>query len=94
MLVLHDKVLLKGSIIVETKIWKIRDKKRYPDGLKYSLFAVFQEEILVGYDNHYPKGHHKHMDGQESEYEFSTLEKLRNNFKTDLEIQIIRKGIE
>tara|TARA_Y100000590_G_scaffold112202_1_gene127980 strand:- start:1689 stop:1985 length:297 start_codon:yes stop_codon:yes gene_type:complete len=92
-LVLHDKVLLKGNVIVETKIWEISDKKRYPDGLKYSLFAIFQGEVLVGYDNHHPKGHHRHIDGQEFKYKFSTLEKLKNDFKADLEVQMARKGI-
>jgi hypothetical protein len=93
-LVLHERVLLKGSVIVETKIWKVEDRNRYPDGFKYSLFAVHHGEVLVGYDNHHPKSHHRHIDGREMEYAFSTLEKLKNDFRADLEVRMARKGIE
>ena len=91
-LVFHNKVLLPSGIIVEAKIWRIRDLKRYPQGYKYSLFGVYNGEVVVGYDNHYPKGPHYHIGPQEYRYKFSTVEKLKYDFKKSLQQQIKNKG--
>ena len=92
-MVLHDKVLLNNGVITEIKIWEIADKTHYPDHYKYSLYAVYNREVLVGYDNHYPKGHHRHIDNKEESYNFTTLENLKNDFKSDVEIQIAKRGL-
>ena len=41
--------------------------------------------MLVGYDNHAPKGHHRHFGGKEEAYEFVGIDKLRADFSRDLE---------
>ena len=92
-LVLHNKVLLRHGVIVEMKIWDVRGNIRYPDNYKYSLFAVYGDEILIGYDNHHPKGRHRHTDNKEESYNFTTLENLKNDFKSDLEIEIAKRGL-
>lgn len=92
--VLKTKVVLRNGVIVEMRIWEVSsDLARYPDGFKYSLYAVFNGKVLVGYDNHPPKGHHRHVGGRETEYVFSSLEKLRNDFRADLEDQMSREGL-
>jgi hypothetical protein len=93
-LLLHNKVLLKSGVIVESKIWRVVGDSRYQEGLKYSLFAVRGGEIIVGYDNHHPKGHHRHIGDSESVYNFTTLEKLKNDFKADLEVELAGRGLE
>jgi len=90
---LQTKVILSNGVIVEMKIWDIFEDERYPDGLKYSLYATFDGKILVGYDNHHPKGHHRHLGGIEVSYVFSGLDQLKNDFKSDLERQMIREGL-
>ena len=90
---MHDKVLLQNGVIVEIKIWRINDRVRYPDRYKYSLYAIYNHEVLVGYDNHYPKGHHRHFDSIEESYNFTTLENLKNDFKSDIETQIAKRGL-
>ena len=93
-MVLHEKVLLRSGTIVETKVWSVgRGDKRYPDGLRYSLYAIHGDEILVGYDNHYPKGHHRHIAGKEGSYNFTSLENLRNDFKSDLDVELAKRGL-
>lgn len=92
-LIMHDKVMLACGVIVEIKVWQIPDDERYPNHYKYSLYAVYDGDILVGYDNHYPKGHHRHLDGKEEHYNFTTLESLKNDFKSDLELQIAKRGL-
>lgn len=91
--VLRTKVLLKNGVIVEMKIWKIKDKEQYPDGYKYSLFAVYEGQILVGYDNHHPKGHHRHIGDVERPYQFTDLKTLRNDFKADIEVQLAKRRL-
>ncbi len=92
-LILHNKVLLNHGVVVEMKIWNVQDDIRYSNGYKYSLFAIYGDEILVGYDNHYPKGHHRHIGNKEEDYNFTTLENLKNDFKSDLETQIAKRGL-
>ena len=90
---MHDKVLLSSGVIVEMKIWDVTEDERYPDRYKYSLFAVYDGDILVGYDNHHPKGHHRHIDSKEEHYNFRSLENLKNDFKSDIEIQIAKERL-
>ena len=92
-LITHDKVLLASGVIVEIKVWQLWDDERYPERYKYSLFAIYDGEVLVGYDNHHPKGHHRHLHGKEESYNFTTLEKLKNDFKSDLELQMAKRGL-
>ena len=93
-LVRHDKVVLKSGVIVEAKIWNVPVSDKYPDGIRYSLFAIHSDgKVLVGYDNHYPKGHHRHIGDTQEPYVFTDLEKLRNDFKTDLETEMSKRGL-
>ena len=83
--VLHEKVRTADGIVVEFKVWQVARSTQYPEGFKYSFFAIRDGVVLVGYDNHEPKGHHRHFGGVEREYEFKGLEKLRADFRRDLE---------
>ena len=68
--VIRDKT---GEVAVaEAKVWKVPESKDYPEGIKYSLYLVLKGtgEIVVGYDNHKPKGHHFHKHGKEKSYNF------------------------
>ena len=40
---------------------------------------------IVLYDNHHPKGHHKHIRGHEMPYDFSGPEKLLKDFERDIQ---------
>lgn len=93
-LVIHDKVLLQNGVIVEIKIWDISKDSRYPEHFKYSLYAVYNGEVLVGYDNHYPKGHHRHINNKQESYCFTTIENLKKDFKSDVEKQIKKRGLK
>ena len=39
---------------------------------------------LVGYDNERHKGHHRHLEGKEEPYSFSTPERLIEDFLADV----------
>ena len=82
--VFHEKVRTATGIIVELRVWQVTRSEQYPEGFKYSFFAIRDGTVLVGYDNHASKGHHRHFGGSEEVYEFDGLEKLRADFRKDL----------
>lgn len=79
---LHEKFQLSNRFLIEMAIFEINDKKQYPDGVKYRLVCLDMtslEKVLM--DNHYPKGHHIHIDDKELKYDFISYEKLIADFK-------------
>ena len=86
-LVYHSKITLmhkktENSAIAELKIFQVPKDENFPEGLKYSLFLVNLEtkKVLVGFDNHKPKGHHLHFRDEESPYKFVDTGKLVEDF--------------
>jgi hypothetical protein len=53
-------------------------------GLKYSLFYGYPGIRMVGYDNERGKGDHRHFQGQETDYAFSSVERLIADFWSDV----------
>jgi len=58
----------------------LRSKHR----LKYSLFYGWPGRRLVDYDNERGKGDHRHVQGTEAAYAFSTPEQLIEDFMADV----------
>jgi hypothetical protein len=83
--VLHEKIRTAEGLIVEFTVWQVTRSAQYPEAFKYSFFAVRNGVVMVGYDNHPPKGHHRHFGGTEEAYEFAGVDKLRADFSSDLE---------
>lgn len=51
------------------------------------LFFGLPGERIVGYDNERPKGDHRHYGEQEEAYPFTTIQKLIEDFITDVREQ-------
>ena len=80
------KVYRKGYIM-EVKIYKVPASKKNPLGYRFRCFMVEATtgEEIVGYDNHWPKGPHRHFHGREKSYSFQNIETLLNDFERDCE---------
>ena len=53
--------------------------------LKYRIYyGVSGGQCLVGYDNERGKGDHRHVQGREESYNFTTVENLVNDFDNDV----------
>ena len=68
--------------VIEQSIFRVIDDSRYPEAIKYSLIFVevkTGKKVLI--DNHYPKGHHLHLDELEMSYEYKNEESLIEDFK-------------
>ena len=81
------KVVDRVKGIIEWKIWEVPADEKNPDGIRYRLanIPVGRKTPAVLYDNHHPKGHHKHLEGRETGYEFSGVVDLIRDFLQDIE---------
>ena len=83
-LIFHEKKLLNHqsgleTAIAEIKVWKV-PRSEHEEGIKYSLFLVRDGTVVIGFDNHKPKGPHFHIWPNEFKYEFISHERLLNDF--------------
>lgn len=79
----QEKQVLRGGLLRDGMIWKLPPSDRYPDGVRYRLALVDIEtgRILALFDNHHPKGHHRHWeDRSETPYSFESVEKLVKDY--------------
>jgi hypothetical protein len=86
-LLYHSNLTLIHSVskmiaISELKVWEVNDLHAYPKGIKYSLLCIDRTSgsVIIGFDNHKPKGPHKHINGKEKSYQFYDYEQLVNDF--------------
>ena len=84
-LLFHEKRILYNKTtdqmaVAELRIWKIPQSKAYSKGIKFSLFLVAEGEVLVGIDNHKPKGPHLHLSNREIPYNYVDEENLLKDF--------------
>ncbi len=78
----------QGELLVQMVLWRLpRPTKDRPHGLKYRLYLGRSGQVLVRYDNEAGKGDHRHVGADESQfaYEFSSLEKLLEDFRVECE---------
>lgn len=83
--VFYDRAEFPDGAIVEMVIWQVPEPlagSNHP--FKYSLFYGYSGTRLVGYDNERGKGDHRHIDGKEDTYRFSSVEDLMSDFLSDV----------
>jgi hypothetical protein len=87
-LLFKRKYIDSNGGIVEAVIWKLpkRDNER-PHRLKYRLYYGDKNgKCLIRYDNEKGKGDHKHIRNNKSPYNFTTVEKLFEDFMNDISL--------
>ena len=81
----HDRVDFEDGAILEIVVWRVPTAvPPSAHDLKYSLFYGRPGVREVGYDNERGKGDHRHFRGVETPYEFSTVERLFEDFAADV----------
>jgi hypothetical protein len=80
--VLREKATDEQGNLREMVIWRVKPNPRQPEGLRYRLALIRAGERTpaVIYDNHHPKGHHRHIEGIEEPYAFIDLDHLIADF--------------
>ncbi|MGH9344434.1 MAG: toxin-antitoxin system TumE family protein [Terriglobia bacterium] len=68
--------------LYEIVLWRVERNPRHPEGVRYRLaFIRSGEEVpALLYDNHHPKGHHRHVGEHEQPYEFVNARQLVADF--------------
>ena len=77
-------------------IWLVPRNERHPEGVRYRLAFVpgGARAPVVLYDNHHPKGHHRHLVGKQEAYGFTSVRRLREDFDRDVAAWKNTKGTE
>lgn len=86
--IIHEKYVRADGGVIEMKIWQVSRSAAYPDGVRYSLYWVHNKEVIVGYDNHAPKGPHRHIRGDELSYEYKDATSLVRDFWQEVKEQM------
>src|SRR5271168_26541 len=84
-LLLHQRIDYDDGGIVEMVLWRVPSPvSPSTHDLKYSLFYGRPGMREIGYDNERGKGDHRHFQGVETPYAFSTVERLIGDFWSDV----------
>jgi hypothetical protein len=84
-LLFSQRIDYDDGAIVEMVLWRVPlPVPPTTHRLKYSLFYDRPGVREVGYDNERGKGDHKHFQGVETTYRFTTIEKLVSDFWSDV----------
>ncbi len=82
----REKYVDADEDVVELVLWQVPRSAAYPDGIRYRLAFVIAgtTKPAVLYDNHHPKGHHRHRGAEQIAYTFSTVDELLVDFLADV----------
>lgn len=85
-IVRRSKNLLSDGAILEMVIWRVPEPvKGSSHDFKYRLYYRRDGKRIVGYDNERLKGDHRHLDGHEETYTFTTVDALVRDFLADVQ---------
>ena len=87
--VIYDdrQVLAGGRYLQQIRISVFSSSADYPEGLRYSLCLIdrMTDEVVLLYDVHRGKGHHRHVRGKEALYRYHDPATLISDFQRDVE---------
>jgi hypothetical protein len=78
------RIDLGGDAFVEIILWRVPKPVRgCSHSFKYRLALVESEICTLRYDNEAGKGDHRHVDGLEQAYDFTSVDRLMDDFMSD-----------
>lgn len=87
----HEKRVLSDGAIIEMVIWHLPSPVLGSlHGYKYRLYFGRAGIRIVGFDNERGKGDHKHIDGLETAYVFTTVDQLVADFLSEVKRRLDR----
>jgi len=83
---ISTRIVYSESTFAELVLWRLpKPLHGSVHGFKYRLAYIVRGECVLRYDNETGKGDHRHFDGKESDYAFTTPEQLVADFQNDIE---------
>jgi len=85
-LILRERVIDEDGDLTELVLWQVPRSPKHPEGIRYRLAFLLADsrQPAILYDNHHPKGHHRHLGGVEEPYQFLSVDQLLADFQTDI----------
>ncbi len=81
----RTRVIYSETAFAELVLWQVPNPVAgSAHAFKYRLAYVVDGVCVVRFDNEAGKGDHRHHDGRQSAYKFSTPEKLIADFERDI----------
>ncbi len=82
----HARIIYSVSAFAELALWRVpRPIAGSRHRFKYRLAYVVNGACVIRYDNESGgKGDHRHVEGRESPYEFTTADQLITDFQNDI----------
>ncbi len=79
-------VIAGGRYLQEVRISTFSPGAEFPEGIRYSLCLIdlVSGEMVLLYDIHRGKPHHRHLRGEEVPYDFVDEEQLLDDFLRDV----------
>ena len=95
-LVFRKREVYADGSLTEIRIWQVDRRTAFPSGVKYAFYYVGpppEREVIVGYDNHHGKGHHRHARGTEAPVAVTSVSALLQRFRREVVQHLELKGI-
>ena len=81
----RTRITYSESAFAELALWRVpKPVARLRHGFKYRLVYVVDGLCVIRYDNESGKGDHRHVEGVESLYKFTTTDQLITDFQRDI----------
>ena len=83
----REKYVDADGDLVELVLWQVPRSAMYLEGIRYRLAFLLAGSTrpAVLYDNHHPKGHHRHHGVVQTAYPFGTIDQLLVDFLADVQ---------
>jgi hypothetical protein len=83
---ISTRIAYSEFAFAELVLWRLpKPVEGSPHGFKYRLAYVVRGECVLRYDNEVGKGDHRHFAGAESNYRFTTPDRLIADFQRDIQ---------
>lgn len=83
---IRTRIVCSELAFIELVLWQLpKPVEGSPHGYKYRLAYVVRGVCVVRYDNEIGKGDHRHVNGKEIPYIFTTPDQLIVEFQQDIE---------
>ena len=95
-LVFHKKEVYVDGSLTEILIWQVVTSPSFPTGIKYAFYFIGpapEREVLLGYDNHHGKGHHRHEHGKETSVTVASVSALLQRFRREVTERLRKRGL-
>ena len=85
-LILRHKLTDIDGDLKELVVWRVPIDENHPEGVRYRMAFIPRGygKPAVLYDNHHPRGHHRHIRGRIESCDFLGIQQLIVDFENDV----------